>query len=315
MADNQISVIGSYAVGMTMKTERFPVAGETVPGHSFALLHGGKGSNQAIACARLGGNVFYYTCLGRDSFGEEAIKLYAEEGVDASQMKFSDSMSTGVGLVTVNKDGENQITIDIGANNDVHEKDIDGIAEIIKKSSLVLMQLELNMDAILHTARLCKKSGIPLLLNPAPFRPMPEEILACCAYFTPNETEARQLLGLAPNDHTANEEIAQRLLARGVKNVVMTLGSQGAMLANADGCTCVAGNKVDVVDSTGAGDTFSAALAVALSEGASLTDAVRFANAAGALSVTKYGVIPSLPYRKDVDTFSGFERIDRRREA
>ena len=141
-----ITVIGSYAVGMTIKTERFPVAGETVPGHSFALLHGGKGSNQAVGCARLGGDVFYYTCLGKDTFGEEAMKLYREEGMDVSCMKFSDTMSTGVGLVTVNAEGENQITIDIGANNDVYPADIDKLLETIKKSSLVLMQLELGCD-------------------------------------------------------------------------------------------------------------------------------------------------------------------------
>ena len=299
-----ITVIGSYAIGVTIKTERFPVAGETVFGHSFALLHGGKGSNQAVGCARMGAKVFFYTCLGKDTFGENAIKLYEQEGIDVSGTKYSDSKATAAGLVTVNGEGENQIVMDYGACNDIGLEDIDNLLPQIRESSLVVMQLELGIEAVAYAAELCKREGVKVLLNPAPFKEMPEGMLLnCCEYLTPNETEARLLLGLAPDDATSNGDIAKMLLALGVRNVVMTMGGDGAMIANAGGCVHIKGSNVDAVDTTGAGDTFTAALAVALSEGVTLQEAVRFANAAGALSVTKYGVVEALPYRKDVDAF------------
>lgn len=301
--DRLITVIGSYAVGMTIKTNRFPLSGETVPGYGFSVLHGGKGSNQAVAAARLGGNVFYYTCVGKDSYGKDAIMLYEQEGVDASAVKLSENMSTGVGMVAVNKSGENQIIIDIGANNDIGAADIDKIVPAIKKSSYVLMQLEINIDAVSYIAALTKEMGIPFILNPAPFHPLTSGVLKCCDFIIPNETEARLLLGLAPDDPCSNEMLAEKLLSQGVKTAVITLGSKGALIADETKCEYVDGKKVNAVDTTGAGDTFSAAFTVALSEGKKVREAVEFANCAAALSVTKYGVVPSLPTRAAVDKF------------
>lgn len=303
MAGQLITVIGSYAVGMTIKTNRFPLIGETVPGYGFSVLHGGKGSNQAIAAARLGGDVFYYTCVGNDSYGKEAFKLYKQEGVNASAVKLSDNLSTGVGIVTVNNAGENQIIIDIGANNDIEATDIDKIIPAIKKSSYVLMQLEINIDAVSYIAKVIHKMGIPLILNPAPFQQMSNDVLKCCDYIIPNETEARLLLGLAPDDPSADEMLAEKILDLGVKTVIMTLGSKGALIAGPKKYEYVYGKKVDAVDTTGAGDTFSAAFTVALSEGKEIREAVDFANCAAALSVTKNGVVPSLPTREQVDAF------------
>lgn len=297
-----ITVLGSYGIAMTIKTSAFPVSGETVIGHDFAMLHGGKGANQAIGCARMGKDVFFYSCIGRDEIGEKAMELFAEEGIDVSAMRYSEINSTDVGLVMVDEKGDNRIIIQYSACNEITPEDIERLKSQIEQSDLVVTQFEMAAETVAHISQICKEVHTELLLNPAPYREAPEQLMKNgCAYITPNESEARQMLGLASDDSRTNEEIARMLLARGIKNVIMTMGEEGALIANEDGIRHIEGIKVDAVDTTGAGDTFTAALAVALSEGKALEEAVCFANAAGALAVTKYGVVEAIPYRKEVD--------------
>ena len=300
----RIAVIGSYAVGMTMMCEAFPIGGETVPGHDFVAVHGGKGSNQAVAARRAGAEVLYGGCVGNDSFGDGAVKLHQDEGIDARfLLRSRKGMSTGVGFVIVNAQGENEIVIDFAASNEFSPRDVDDILPELKNCALLLMQLESDMDTVLYAAKKCGENGIPFVLNPAPFRPLPEGLLGLCTYLTPNQTEARQLLGLSPDDPTDDEEIARRIHALGVKNVVMTLGSDGAMIVNDSICKRIPGIRVDAVDTTGAGDTFSAAFCVALGEGKAPEEAIRFANVAAGLAVTKYGVVESIPTREEIDAY------------
>lgn len=300
----KIAVIGSYAVGMTMKCQKFPVGGETVPGSNFVIVHGGKGSNQAVAARRIGADVMFGVCVGNDDFGDKAVKLYADEQVDARHLiRSREGLATGVGIVIVNDEGENEIVIDFAANNELNYEDIDRMLQDMKECYLVLMQLEGNLDTVIYTSKRCSELGIPFVLNPAPFQPLPDALLKSCTYLTPNQTEARQILGLDPEDSINDENVARRIREKGVANVVMTLGESGAMLVNDEYCERIPGISVDTVDSTGAGDTFSAALCVALSEGKPIVEAIRFANVAAGLAVTKYGVIEGIPTREEIENY------------
>lgn len=298
-----ITVAGSYAVGMTMKTERFPVCGETRLGRDFAILHGGKGSNQAVEAARLGAEVNFIGCVGKDSFGDTAIELFKEEEMNFENVKRSDKFGTGVGFVIVDESGHNIIVIDFGANNDITREDIDRAEEDIAKSDILLVQLEICIEAVEYIVEVAKKHGVKVVLNPAPFQPLGDKFLSQIDIITPNETEARLLLGLSPECEISGLEIGKALLAKGVKTVIITLGSKGAMIVTDEYNEVVPVKDVKVLDTTGAGDTFSSALSVALAEGKCLRDAVEFAGAAASLSVMKYGVVPSLPYRGEVEKF------------
>ncbi|MFR8547605.1 MAG: ribokinase [Lachnospiraceae bacterium] len=301
----KIAVIGSYAVGMTICCDHFPVGGETVPGNKFQAMHGGKGSNQAVAAARMGAEVLFGSCVGQDSFGDQCFKLYEQEHIDATYVKRSQTgQSTGVGLIYVNSEGENEIVIDFAANNELTPEDIEAMMPQLKQCELVLMQLEIDLKTVAYTAKRCHEEGILFVLNPAPFRELPEGVLENCDYVTPNQTEARLLLGLTAADQCSDEEVARQIHEKGAQNVIVTLGEGGAMIVNDTLCMKVPGIQVQAVDTTGAGDTFSAAFCVALAEGRSLEDAVRFGNTAAGLAVTKYGVIEAIPYRRDVENYS-----------
>ena len=300
-----VAVIGSYAVGMTIACSHFPAAGETVPGRDFEMMHGGKGSNQAVAAARLGGNVLFAGCVGRDSFGDMCMDLMKEEGISGNYIVRSETgRSTGVGLIYVNEEGENEIVIDFAANEELSGADIDRMLPALKECSLVLMQLEINMDTVVYTAEKCRELGIPFVLNPAPYRQMPAELAGFCDYLIPNQTEARLMLGLDARSDISDEEAASRIWKMGAGCVIMTLGADGALIVDGNGMTKVDGIRVDAVDTTGAGDTFCGSFCVALSEGKDTREAVSLAVKAAGLSVTKYGVIQSIPYRKDVDSIS-----------
>ncbi len=303
MKKEKIAVIGSYAVGMTIVGDHFPIPGETVPGHDFLMCHGGKGSNQAVAAARMGAEVVYGTCVGKDSFGDGAMKLYEEEQIDAGAVRRSEKgLSTGVGLIYVNKEGENEIVIDFAANNEFSPEDVDRMVPQLKACKLLLMQLESSMETVEYAAKTCKKLGIPFVLNPAPFSPLSEELLGCCTYLTPNQTEARLILGLDSKDDRPDAEIAAMLYEKGIQNVIMTLGGDGCYIKNSQMDMQVPGIRVDAVDTTGAGDTFTGAFCVAIAEGKSIPEAVRFGNAAAGLAVTKYGVIESIPSREEAES-------------
>lgn len=303
MKRERIAVIGSYAVGMTIVGDHFPIPGETVPGHDFLMCHGGKGSNQAVAAARMGAEVVYGTCVGQDSFGDGALKLFEEEKIDARAVRRSrKGLSTGVGLIYVNKEGENEIVIDFAANREFSPKDVDRMVPELRNCRLLLMQLEGSMETVEYAAKTCKKMGIPFVLNPAPFAPLTEELLGCCTYLTPNQTEARLILGLDSKDGRPDAEIAAMLYEKGVQNVIMTLGGDGCYIKNSQMDMRIPGIKVEAVDTTGAGDTFTGAFCVAIAEEKSIPEAVRFGNAAAGLAVTKYGVIESIPTREEAES-------------
>lgn len=300
----KIAVIGSYAVGMTIVCGHFPVAGETVSGSQFQAMHGGKGANQAVAAKRLGADVVYGGCVGQDSFGKMCFELMQQEEIDTKYVKRSASgMPTGVGLIYVNQEGENEIVIDLAANKELCPKDIDKMTPALKKCSILLMQLEISLETVVYAAKKCRENGIIFVLNPAPFQILPKELLLNCDYLTPNQTEARLILGLESDAKVTDEEVALEIQKCGVKNVVMTLGSKGVLIVNKEGMRKTEGIAVEVLDTTGAGDTFSAGLCVAMAEGKSLEEAVRFANTAAGLAVTKYGVINAIPNRIEVETF------------
>lgn len=299
-----ISVVGSYAVGMTMRVGRIPTNGETLIGHSFKQLHGGKGSNQAIGCARMGASVKFISCIGMDAYGEKVLSLYKEEGVDYSHSKFSKSLLTGVGFIIVDDNGNNIITLDPGANNELTPSYIEETKDVIANSNVLLMQLEIPVETVYAAARIAKENGVKVVLNPAPYKRLPEEIWQYVDIVTPNEKEAKLILGYAPDKEVSIEKLAEELIEKGVENVIITLGGRGSFfrcrIKDADiGLT--PSKKVDVVDTTGAGDTFNAALGVAIAEGAELKKAISFATTAASLSVMKYGVIESIPYRDEID--------------
>lgn len=305
MARPVVTVVGSFAVGMTIRTQRMPIFGETLIGSDFDLGPGGKGSNQAVGTARLGANSFFCGIVGDDILGNIAADLYAREGVDTTYLQRDRTMATGVGFIILNHEGHNGIILDMSANMLMDAAFVDVAEEQIAHSDVVMTVLEIPVAAAARAMELGRRRGVRTILNPAPAAPLDDSVLRTVDYLTPNETELRILMGLAPDDPTPSEELARRLHARGVRNLVVTLGEEGALFLNDDGLTRVPGLAVDVVDTTGAGDAFNSGLAIALAEGRSLLHAVQYANCAGAIACTKLGVIPAMGERAAVDAMYG----------
>lgn len=296
-----ITVIGSFAVGMTLRTTHMPVFGETLLGRDFDMGPGGKGSNQAVGVARLGAEAHFASIIGRDKLGEIATDLYSAESVHTDHVQLTDAASTGAGFIILNEAGENGIILDMGANDLMDAAFVDTVEAQIKRSDLVLSVLEIPAAAAMQAMRLGKKHGVPTILNPAPAQALDSADFGNIDYLTPNETELRILLGRKPNDPAPTLDLAHQLRAKGVGNLIVTRGGAGAMIVSDDGVQTVPSISVDVVDTTGAGDAFTAGLAVALAEGRTLHDAVQFAVCSGAIACTALGVIPSLAQRTQVD--------------
>ncbi|HEY86114.1 MAG TPA: ribokinase [Chloroflexi bacterium] len=296
-----ITVIGSFAVGMTLRATRMPVFGETLLGSDFDMGPGGKGSNQAVGAARLGAQAHFAGIIGADKLGEIALDLYAAEGVNTDHLQQTDKLATGVGFIILNQAGENGIILDMGANELMDADFVDGVEAQIARSDVVMTVLELPVAAAARAMELGRKHGVRTILNPAPATVLSDDALANVDYLTPNETELRILLDLLPTDPTPTEELAAELRRRGADNLIVTMGEDGALVMTNNGVTHIPGAPVEVVDTTGAGDAFNAALAVALAEGKSLLNAVKFAIRAGAVACTRLGVIPALGSRKQVN--------------
>ncbi len=296
-----VTVVGSFAVGMTMRTQRMPVFGETLVGSDFDMGPGGKGSNQAVATARLGAHSSFCGIVGDDKLADIALDLYAAEGVDTTYLQKSRAMPTGVGFIILDEAGHNGIILDMSANKLMDAAFVDGVEGQIAVSDVVMSVLEIPVAAAARAMELGRKHGVRTILNPAPATRLDDAVLANVDCLTPNETELRILLGLPPDDPATNEALARELQARGVQTLVVTLGKEGALLLDADGMRRIPGVAVDVVDTTGAGDAFNAGLAIALAEGRAIDAAVRYATCAGALACTRLGVIPALAHRAAVD--------------
>ncbi len=296
-----ITVVGSFAVGMTLRTQRMPVFGETIVGSDFDMGPGGKGSNQAVGVARLGAEAHLAGIIGDDRLAEIAIDLYDREGVGASFLQRTTEMATGVGFIILNHDGENGIILDMGANELMDSAFVDQVEAQIARSDVVMSVLEIPVAAAARAMELGAKHSVRTILNPAPATALDANVLRNVDYLTPNETELRILLGLAPDDPADTVDLARRLRARGVGNLIVTMGEKGALILTEDGMETVDGVPVEVVDTTGAGDAFNAGLAVALAEGKSLSAAVHFANRCGAFACRALGAVTALATRAMVD--------------
>lgn len=297
-----ITVVGSFAVGMTLRSGRMPVFGETLLGRDFDMGPGGKGSNQAVGVARLGADASFVGIVGDDKLAEIATDLYRAEGVATDHLERTTELATGAGFIILSDKGDNAIILDMGANALLDARSVDRAEARIAASAIVMSVLEIPVTAAARAMELGRRHGVKTVLNPAPAQPLSPEVLRHVDVLTPNETELRILLGLEPDDATPTLELAERLRGLGVGTVVVTMGSDGVLvLDGTNEARHVAPVPVEVIDTTGAGDAFNAGLATALAEGRELIEAVRFGACCGALACTRLGVIPGLPTRAAAD--------------
>ena len=296
----QILVVGSSNTDMVIKAGHLPRPGETILGGTFLMNPGGKGANQAVAAARLGGQITFICKTGNDIFGNEAKQLFEKEGIDASFVFFDSEHPSGVALITVDDKGENCIVVASGANAHLTPDDLSTAHEAIENAGIILMQLEIPIETVKYVADVARKSGKKLILNPAPAQPLDPDLLQLLDLITPNETEAEMITGIKITDDDTLYDCARAIFEMGVQMVIITLGAKGAFIYNDDIQILVPSIEVDAVDTTAAGDVFNGALAVAISEGRDLPEAVRFANRAAAISVTRIGAQASAPYRNEL---------------
>lgn len=300
MKPPRIVIVGSSGTDMIIKLDRIPRPGETLLGGEFHITGGGKGANQAVSAARAGGHVAFVARLGQDEFGKQAVAAFAKERINVDHIYLDRKVSTGVALIFVDKHGENSIGVAPGANGRLSPADLKKARKIFSGASVMVVQLEIPLETVQTATLLAAKSGARVILNPAPARALPDELLRYVSILTPNETEAELLTGIRVDNDSAAAHAASALRGRGVQTVILTLGARGALVAGDGPPQLVPGFKVDAVDTTGAGDVFNGALAVALAEQQPLIDAVRFANAAAAISVTRLGAQPSAPSRREI---------------
>jgi len=298
-----VAVLGIFVADLAFKAPRLPVMGETILGQGFKDGPGGKGSNQAIAAARAGADVRMITRIGRDTFGEMARKAWAADGVDTRAVTIDDTLPTGAAFIFVSTEtGNNAIIVESGAAANLSPADVAAAEAVIASAKVLVTQFEQPVETAMAGLTLARKHGVITILNPAPAVPADQAIYALCDYVTPNETEAETITGQKVQTEADALAAAKAFVAMGAKNALITLGEKGAFLHGEAGTAMVPAFKVaNVVDTTGAGDAFNGGFAVALAEGKSPLDAIRFANATAALSVQKPGTAPSMPTRAEIE--------------
>lgn len=297
----KILVAGSLNADLVVRAPRFPRPGETISGEDLQVIPGGKGANQAVAAARLGADVSMLGRVGRDNFGDFLINNLKLNKVDTRLVQRDDA-STGAAIIVVDANGQNSIVLSPGANRKVASTDVERAS--FQDFSLLLLQLEIPTPTVFSAARRAKANGVRILLNPAPAKELPDELIALADFLIPNETELSLLTGREVTDLPSAEAAARKLRERGAQNVIVTLGSKGALIVTAEEVTHVDAFPVNVADTTAAGDAFIGGFATKLLESASsLEDAARYACACGALAATKFGAQPSLPTKKEVERF------------
>ena len=296
-----ILVIGSSNTDMVIRVPELPLPGQTVMGDDFQTFAGGKGANQAVAAKRAGGNVSFLASVGNDELGRSAIGIYESEGIDTSLIQLVDDRPSGVAMIFVNDAGENCISVAPGANNALTSEVVRRHEGAISEANVLLLQLESPMDAVAEAASIASLHETRCVLNPAPAAGIPDATLAQLYCITPNESEAELLTGVSVVDEQSAAAAAENLLRRGVENVVVTMGENGALLCNSDGTHYQEAPSVTAVDTTAAGDTFNGVLVALIAEGQPIKEAIRLAVEAASLSVQTAGAIASIPLRKAFD--------------
>ena len=280
-----------------------PLGGETLLGSDFHMVPGGKGANQAVAVARAGGHVKLVGRVGDDIFGKQLLKNLDDNGIDTTFVNITVETATGVAIIVVDDHGENSIVVVPGANDNVLPRDVEAARSILETAQVVLLQLEIPLETVELVIRVAKKAGVPVILDPGPARPLTPDLLSMVDIITPNEHEAQVLAGETLHDLHDAKGIAAKLLGWGIPNVLVKLGGAGVVMATEKGVEHIPAHKVPVEDTTAAGDSFAGGLAVALAEGYALRQAVDFANAVGALAVTRLGAQSAIPTRQEVERF------------
>lgn len=305
MQKPKIIVMGSFVADLMGRGPEIPVPGETVKGNYFKVGPGGKGANQAVAAARAGGDVAMITKLGNDSFGEMAIANFKAEGINTDHVFRSDEYPTGAALIIVKEgSGQNAIMVIPGACGQMGNDEVVSAMQKLDRADVLILQLETNFEAVAASLKTGKAMGMKIICNPAPAHPMPAEYYPLIDFLTPNETEASTLTGIRVSSVEDAEKAARALQGMGAANVIVTLGEKGALVLDKDGERhFVPSFKVGTVDTTGAGDSFNGAFALALGEGKDIVSATIFANAAAAISVTRIGTAPAMPFRDEINSF------------
>ncbi len=300
-ADRALVVVGSINMDLVVRAPRLPLPGETLLGEGFLSTPGGKGANQAVAAARLGASVTMVGCVGADAFGNTLRSALQADRVDVTHVHSIADQSSGIAVITVGADGANSIVVAAGANASLSAAHIDAAGELIAHADMLICQLEVPLATVEHAIALAAGSGTPVLLNPAPAQPLGDTLYARIDYLVVNESEAELLTELHVSDVASAGAAADALLAKGARNVLVTLGAQGVWWAGAQGAGHMAAPSATAVDSTAAGDTFAGGFAAARAAGASMHDAIGFGQRAAALCVTRMGAQASIPFRAEVE--------------
>jgi ribokinase len=297
----KVTVIGSLVMDQVIKLKKFPKEGDTLFGDEINYYLGGKGANQAYALTRLGANTEMIGMVGDDNFGKAFIETFKKAGTKVSNIMISSKIGTSIASILSNYQAENKIVVMHGANFEFNAKELKKVESVLKNSDLVITQLELKPEIEEAIIKLCAKHKVPVQLNPAPAYKLSKDVLSKVTYITPNDLELSILTGMKTDTLENAKKAVKKLLSMGPKNVISTLGGNGAMIGDKKGVRHIPGFKVKVVDTVGAGDAFNGGFAYAISKGHNIDDAVRFANAVGGLAVTKQGAFPSMPSLKQVN--------------
>lgn len=300
---NDLVVLGSVNADHVLQVPSFPRPGETLHGHNYQVIPGGKGANQAVAAARLNADIGFIACVGDDAFGLNIRESFQQDGMEISGVKVEAGCPTGIAMIQVSDSGENSICISAEANARLTAESLQSELERIRAAKYLLMQLETPLDGVVKAAQVAKDAETKVILNPAPARPLPDELLSCVDIIMPNETEAESLTGIAVTDDQSAQQAANLLHDKGIESVMITLGAKGVWLSQERQGTLIPGFKVTATDTTAAGDTFNGAFVTGLLEAMTLESAIKFAHAAAAISVTRFGAQTSIPNREEVEQF------------
>lgn len=300
---NKLVVLGSVNADHVLQVPTFPRPGETLHGRNYQVIPGGKGANQAVAAARLKADIGFIACVGDDAFGIESCERFKLDGMDIRGVKVQADCPTGIAMIQVSDRGENSICLSAEANDRLTAEAIEDDLPSIRAASYLLMQLETPIDGIIKAAQVAKQAKTNVVLNPAPARELPSSLLSCVDVITPNETEAQVLTGITVTDDASAQQAATVLHQQGIEIVIITLGAKGVWLSENGRGQLIPGFRVSATDTTAAGDTFNGAFVTGLLENMPLESAIKFAHAAAAISVTRFGAQTSIPTRQEVDEF------------